>query len=92
MTSDNFCFYLQNRLIQTSQTGGQQYSDTSPFSIPCSQILNMPLANGVAYFASSSVTKEEKGFIKLTPLVLHLILPPATNDIKLFKAVNDALA
>ncbi len=34
MTTDNFCFYLQNRLIQTSQTGGQQYSDTSPFSIP----------------------------------------------------------
>ncbi len=29
-----FCFYLQNRLIQTSKTGGQQYSDTSPFSIP----------------------------------------------------------
>jgi hypothetical protein len=34
MTTDNFCFYLQNRLIQTSQTGGQCYSDTSPFSIP----------------------------------------------------------
>ncbi len=34
MTTDNFCFYLQNRLIQTSQTGGQWYSDTSPFSIP----------------------------------------------------------
>ncbi len=33
MTTDNFCFYLQNRLIQTSQTGGQWYSDTSPFSI-----------------------------------------------------------
>jgi hypothetical protein len=29
-----FLFYLQNRLIRTSQTGGQQYSDTSPFSIP----------------------------------------------------------
>ncbi len=27
-------FYLQNRLIQTSQTGGQWYSDTSRFSIP----------------------------------------------------------
>jgi len=27
-------FYLQNRLIQTSKTGGQWYSDTSPFSIP----------------------------------------------------------
>jgi len=35
MTTDNFCFYLQNRLIQTSQTGGQWYNDTSPFSIPC---------------------------------------------------------
>ncbi len=27
-------FYLQNRPIQTSQIGGQWYSDTSPFSIP----------------------------------------------------------
>ncbi len=34
---DNFYFYFQNRLIQTSQTGGQQYSDTSPFSILCSE-------------------------------------------------------
>ncbi len=34
MTTDNFCFYLQNRLIQSSQTGGQWYNDTSPFSIP----------------------------------------------------------
>jgi hypothetical protein len=28
--------FLQNRLIQTSQTGGQRYSDTSPFNIPWS--------------------------------------------------------
>jgi hypothetical protein len=35
MPTDNCCFYLQKRLIQTSQTGGQRYSDTSPFSIPC---------------------------------------------------------
>ncbi len=34
MTTDDFGLYLQNRLIQTSQTGGQQYSDTPPFSIP----------------------------------------------------------
>ncbi len=34
MSTDNFCYYLKNRLIQTSQTGGQRYSDTSPFSIP----------------------------------------------------------
>jgi hypothetical protein len=45
MTTDNFCFYLQNRLIQTSQTGGQWYSDTSPFSIPLS-ILNFQFESG----------------------------------------------
>jgi hypothetical protein len=33
MTTDNFCFYLQNRQIQASQTEGQWYSDTFPFSI-----------------------------------------------------------
>jgi hypothetical protein len=38
MTTDNFCFYLQNSLIQTNETGGQWYSDTSPFSIPCLDI------------------------------------------------------
>jgi hypothetical protein len=38
MTTDNFCFHLQNKLIQTSQTGGQWYSDTTPFSIPCSNL------------------------------------------------------
>ena len=31
-----FVFISQNRLIKTKQTGGQQYSDTCPFSIPCS--------------------------------------------------------
>jgi hypothetical protein len=36
MTTDNFCFYLQNSLTQNSQTGGQWYSGTSPFSIPWS--------------------------------------------------------
>jgi hypothetical protein len=33
MAADNFCIYLQNRLIQTSQAGGQWFSDTH-FSIP----------------------------------------------------------
>ncbi len=46
MATDNFCFYLQNRLIQTSQTGGQWYSDTSPFSIPWSNSsLSVPFAS-----------------------------------------------
>jgi hypothetical protein len=34
MTNVSLCFHLQNRLIQT---GGQRYSDTSPFSIPWPQ-------------------------------------------------------
>ncbi len=34
MTTDNFCFYLQNRLIWTSKTGGQRYSDTYPLVFP----------------------------------------------------------
>ncbi len=34
-----FCFHFQNWLIQTSKTGGQWYSDTSPFSIPWFSIL-----------------------------------------------------
>jgi hypothetical protein len=42
MTTDNICFYLQNRLIQTSQTGGQRYSDTSPLSVPWLQYLTDP--------------------------------------------------
>jgi len=50
MTTDNFCFYLQNRLIQTSQSGGQWYSDTSPFSIPwfmnCKEEQAMSVING----------------------------------------------
>ncbi len=34
MASDNFCCYFQNRLIKTSQTGGQWYSDTPPLVFP----------------------------------------------------------
>jgi hypothetical protein len=34
MTVENFCFYLQNRLIQTGQTEGQLYSDISPLVFP----------------------------------------------------------
>ncbi len=44
MTTDNLCFYQQNRQFQTSQTGGHQYSDTSPFSIPCLRVLQYIMA------------------------------------------------
>ncbi len=56
MTTDNFCFYLQNRLIQASNTGGQWYSDTSPFSIPWfvsskAGELNLSVQGGQLYWA-----------------------------------------
>jgi len=50
MTTDNFCFYLQNSIIQTSQTGGQWYSDTSPFSIPWLYLLLLPLTSQRSLF------------------------------------------
>ncbi len=34
INTDNFCFYLKNGLIQTSQTRGQWYSDTSQLGFP----------------------------------------------------------
>ncbi len=40
VTTDNFCFYLQNRQIQDSQTEGQRYSDTSPCLILWSPLLS----------------------------------------------------
>ncbi len=41
MTTDNFCFHLQNRLIQTSQIGGQWYRDTSSFGFPVTNICKL---------------------------------------------------
>ncbi len=56
MTTENFCFYLQNRLIQTSQIGGQQYSDTSSFSIPCTYIEQKVLDNNAGKQQSQAAT------------------------------------
>ena len=75
MTTNIFCFYLQNRLIQTSQTGGQWYNDTSPLVFPgLSVIFNSPAV---------WETHSRQG----TPQ-LH---PPEVNVIKLFFFVNEIL-
>jgi len=50
----NCCFYLQNRLIQTSQTGGLWYSDTSPFSIPCHRNRSVVMALLVLRFSKEN--------------------------------------
>jgi hypothetical protein len=67
MTTEIFCFYLQNRQIQTSQTGGQRYSDTSPFSIPCPIAQKnegkMPMAAAPAYLAERSGVEPSLRFV-----------------------------
>jgi hypothetical protein len=52
MTTANFCFYLQNRLIPTGQTGGQLYIDTSPFSVPFLHHQHLDFARFFYTFAS----------------------------------------
>jgi hypothetical protein len=48
-----FCFYLQNRLIPTSQRGGQRYSDTSPFSIPWYIYIHIDMCSMTLYMLDS---------------------------------------
>ncbi len=60
MSTDNFCFYLQNRLIQTSQTGGQWYSDTSPCSIPCPVTRRAPRVDVVVVLVAAVVVIAEQ--------------------------------
>jgi hypothetical protein len=64
MTADNFCSYLQNRLIQTSQTGDQQYSDTSLFSIPSL------LSQGLFWYSDHCLWRHA---------TQHISWPPCTN-------------
>ncbi len=65
-----FCFYLQNRLIQTSKTGGQQYSDTSPFSIPLLYICSTAQGSQGKYSHSHCHINEgifESEFVNVEP-------------------------
>jgi hypothetical protein len=74
MTNDNFCFYLQNRLIQTSQTGGHWYSDSSPFSIPWLRVQVQPqLARGETN-NKESLFKPGVDVIKLLTAVIYEFL------------------
>jgi len=62
MTTDNFCFYFQNILIQTSQTGGQWYSDTSSFSIPWPRLITLAGDERPSLFRLDIDDEEGKGF------------------------------
>jgi len=73
MTSDNFYFYFQKRLIQNSQTGGQWYSYISSFSNPWCIIhvvsgrveilawfFTQPLVLGVQLMLNFAITGQEQ--------------------------------
>jgi hypothetical protein len=77
MTTDNCCFYFQNRLIQTSQTGGQWYIDTFPFSIPWSttKLHCIPKFLKMQYRLFVCCVNDREGFITL---------PAGANAIRLF--------
>ncbi len=60
MTTENFCFYLQNRLIQTSQTVGQWYSDTSPFKYSLLTLSVHSLVSGILKILATKTTKNEE--------------------------------
>jgi len=59
-TTDNFSFSLQNRLIKTNQRGGQWYSDTSPFSIPCLCWKGLPGTNSSRVLIRDGENNKEK--------------------------------
>jgi hypothetical protein len=75
MTTDNFCFYLQNRLFQTNQTGGQWYSDTSPFSIPCPVTL---VAFEVTLLTKSDLKSKTKYAQKIIIIIIINLVTPGS--------------
>jgi hypothetical protein len=78
MTTDKFCFYLKNRLIKTSHTGGQQCSDTSPFSIPWNnhaQIIQHHNFKRLAFFGNAGVyNRKAKTAVAMHLLYLKIVL------------------
>ncbi len=94
--TDNFCFNLQNRLIQTSQTGGQWYSDTSPFSIPlyghchynCKLRLSNTHSTGHWVFALKKSIEYEYFFIQ----PIKYFWKSIQNKLKMVKKTQDESA
>jgi hypothetical protein len=72
MATDNFCFYLLNRLIQTSQSGGQLYTDTPPFEY--SLIPKSCQEKASFILPQTSVTKKNR---------FHLIAAKLFKDLRL---------
>jgi hypothetical protein len=73
MTTDNCCFYLQNRLIQTGQIGGQQYSDTFPFSVPCLYYKHIIIINDDSRVVSKRHSKLWRHFLATLEVSFRLL-------------------
>ncbi len=78
MTMDNFCFYLQNRLIQTTQTGGQWYSEP-PLVFPGQTILERKTTGLCIYNTAHK------------HLNIILMVAPYYNSKKVFKIIFTVL-
>jgi hypothetical protein len=68
---------MQNRLIQTSQTGGQWYSDTSPLVFPGLFIVNDEIEN---IYRTVTMTTEARVY-------LASLFFCGSNVVKLFRPV-----
>ncbi len=110
LTSNLVCFANKNEncqlsynWFQTSQTGGQQYSDTSPFSIPCTHKSLLVLFSPIFYeqffrmkvFCTAFMCLQfgfvifwQKEFGAKAANKMLLKLTPVANVIKLFMAVS----
>jgi len=77
-TTDNFCFYLQNRL---TQTGGQQYSGTSPFSVPWS-VGHFPVGSDDVIWSSddASLTTVQRLVIRHYAVMLSVVAPASVDQ------------
>ncbi len=88
MTTDNVCFYLQNRLIKTSQTGGQWYSDTSSLVFPGKMFTIQATEQCIKDRISRLVSnKSIKDCLVIPSLNFHRVV----SDIILFAAVINSV-
>jgi hypothetical protein len=65
MTTDNVCFYLQNRLIQTSQTGGQGTVILPPL-VSLGDSITQAVGGGGTVVEHSPLNPEDEGLCPTT--------------------------
>jgi hypothetical protein len=69
MNTDSFCFYLQNRLIQTRQTGGQWYSGTFTMVLLVFPANPLPKQGGRVTTRVEKLGTSRKGIFQYRPFL-----------------------